>query len=639
MTCRPTLQRIISVLSVAATALSCTDSILPEENLSDIRMELVAGFADTRTANDGMSTFWTAGDRINLIHSPAGGGEYISETFTYRDGNTFDGTVRGAQSVNDWYAFYPCSGQNVDPSAFSFTVEPCQLQDGNNSKAHLSGPGFPLFGMNRDVTLSSSLELTMANVLSVADFHIVNGYTSPITIRSIEFSSSAQIAGPFVGDFTGPQPQFTAEAGSGRTVTLAIRDGISIAPHSGADFFAGLLPHCVSSGSVLSVRITATVDGRDVSCLITKTLSGETYFKAGAVKTLNLGFSADYKWQDATFNLENNQVSRYLDAAEKEYTDENYKTGFLGWGTSVVDNYLQILSANNRLDVPSPVSLLWNTDGTGAGTVQVFRDITMSQMEMQTASSGSSAKIWNLIPGLRYWYKVLSQDGALLSGGTFTTEGRRRMIKVSDKFNENHANNFRDLGGMRTVDGKTLKYGRLYRGTNVDEATQQEKDYMRGYLNVALDVELRTYGSSNLGNDIDFVNGCYTGSIEEFYTENENGRFKEIFSKIVEHLVNDEASYIHCKSGADRTGYVCILLEAALGVSPKDCSIDYELTSFSISGPHLRNDNILMPLGRKGLSYISGKEGSTFQQKAWTVLKGYGIPEEQIRTFCNEMLE
>ncbi len=630
----------IAVFLGASFAFSCTESIIPDKAAADgFTMELIAGCPVTRTSNDGVSTSWSRGDRINLVHCPAAGGEFQSELFTLESGKTFTGTVSNTESVNDWYAFYPYQTSNADPSAFSFTVDPCQFQNGNGSMAHLAGTGFPLFGMKTGVELSSSLEMSMQNVLSVADFHIVNKYSSSITVKSVEFTSCTEIAGPFSGDFTAAQPGFTALTGAGRTVVVAIDNAAAMAPGADAHFYAGLLPHTISAGSALSVRLTVNVDGCDVSCLISKTLNSAASFKAGQVKTLNLNFSSQDKWQDATFNLENDTVSEYLDEADEEYTDENFETGVFGVGKSVVEGYAFWRSASNRLDIPDPVKLTWNTSASGSKTVQVFNDVSMTELEMQTTASGTSAEVWNLIPGRRYWYKVTAQDGTLLSGGTFTTTGRRRMLKVSDKYNEDHANNFRDLGGIRTVDGRSLKYGKLYRGTNVDEATQAEKDYIRGYLNVGLDVELRTYGSSNLGDDIDFVNGQYTGKMDEFYVENENGQFKKIFAKIVEHLEKGDAAYIHCKSGADRTGYVCILLEAALGVSPKECSIDYELTSFSTSGPHLRNDNILMPLGRRGLDYIQDYSNSSYQENAWKILMGYGVPEDQIRTFVREMVE
>lgn len=626
------LIQLIAVLLGASAVLSCTKSFELRDAGSGTQMELVVNCSGTKTANDGISTIWTGGDRINLVHCPAGGGEFRSELFSFKSGSTFTGTVHDLGDVNDWYAFYPYLESNSDPSAFSFSVDPCQHQTENDSRAHLAGSGFPVFGMKTGVERSSSISLSTRNVLSVADFHIVNKYSSPVTIKSIEFSSTSDIAGPFTGNFLASSPEFSSRTGSGRTVVLTVDKGNAVAPGAGAHFFIGLLPHSIPAGSTLNIRITADVDGRDVSCLIARTLDRETSFKAGTIKAINLNFSDQYKWDNASFNLENKQVTKYLDDADESYTDGNYKT------VSVAILYSLGKSSSNRLDVPSPVKLGWEEAAGGSTTVQVFNDASMTDMEMQTAVSGNSAEIWNLIPGRRYWYRVLAQDGTLLSGGTFTTTGRRRMIKVSDSYSEDHANNFRDLGGIRTVDGRSLKYGKLFRGTNVDEATQAEKDYIRGYLNVNLDVELRTYGSSSFGDDIDFINGGYTGKMSEFKVKNENGQFKKIFAKMVEHLEHGDASYIHCKVGADRTGYVCILLEAALGVSPKECSIDYELTSFSVAGLHPRG-SIFTVMCREGLNYILDYEGSTFQEKAWNILKGYGVPEDQIHTFVKEMLE
>lgn len=624
---------LIAAFLGVSTVLSCTKSLVTYNTGYGTRMELIADCSYTKTSNDGISTSWAAGDRISLVHSPAQGSEFKSELFTLESGNKFTGTASNTQSVNDWYAFYPYQESNTDPRAFSFSVDPCQHQSGNGSRAHLAGAGFPLFGIRTGVEMSSSLSMSLKNVLSVADFHIVNKYSSSITVRTVEFTSSSEIAGPFRGDFTASQPGFSAQEGAGKTLVLTVDNAEAVAPGADAHFYAGLLPHTIPAGSTLNVRITATVNGRDVSCSISKTTGAGASFDAGEIKTLNLNFSDQYKWTDATFNLENRNVSDYLDAAENHYSDTDFKT------ESIVIWYNNFGgSSSNRLDVPRPFSLSWSTAASGNKTVQVFNDISMTDMEMQTSVSGSSAEIWNLIPGRRFWYKVLSQDGALLSGGTFTTTGRRRLIKVSDKYSENHANNFRDLGGIRTVDGRSLKYGKLFRGTNVDEATQEEKDYITGYLNVGLDVDLRTAGSSRFGDDMDYVNGGYTGKMSEFKVENEEGQFKKIFAKIVEHLEKGDASFIHCKVGADRTGYVCILLEAALGVSPKECSIDYELTSFSISGLHPRN-SIFTVLGREGLDYIMGYNGSTFQEKAWNILKGYGVPEDQIQTFVREMVE
>ncbi len=625
------LYSTVTILALSSL-LSCTKLSIQSEADNDVKMSLVAECSETKTSNDGISTIWSDADQINLIHSSVQGGNFFSETFTHQSGTTFTGSIRNVQSVNNWYAFYPYDRAHSDPNSIAFTVSHHQVQEGNDSKSHLSGEDFPLYGQKTDVALSSSLSMSMQNVLSVADFCITNDHSSPITIQSIEFSSVCPIAGEFVGNFTGSHPEFTPCRSSGTTVELSINKAEAIAPEASAHFFVGLLPHSIPAGSKLSVRITATINGSDASVLLTKTLPSDASFKSGKIKTINLAFNLQGEWQSATHNLENEQVGKFLDAAEELYTDDNYKL------VSVAVLYCLGCSSSNRLDAPAPVKLSWDSSIGGLRTVRIYRDIFLTELEMETLVQRNSVDIMNLTPGRRYNYEVLSEDGALLSAGTFTTAGRRRMIKVSDKFDDNHANNFRDLGGLKTVDGKQVKYGKLFRGTNVDKATQREKDYLKGYLNVGLDVELRTYPTSSLGDDVDFINGNYTGKFYEFRVGLENGQFKKIFAKIVENLAKDKSAYVHCRVGADRTGYVCILLLSALGVSPKDCSIDYELTSFSIVGLHPRN-SILSIMCREGLNYINSYEGDTYQHKAWNILKDYGVPQEQIDAFCEMMLE
>ncbi|MBR4229078.1 MAG: tyrosine-protein phosphatase, partial [Bacteroidales bacterium] len=67
-----------------------------------------------------------------------------------------------------------------------------------------------------------------------------------------------------------------------------------------------------------------------------------------------------------------------------------------------------------------------------------------------------------------------------------------------------------------------------------------------------------------------------------------------------------KASYFHCRIGSDRTGYWGLLIEGMLGISPKDCSIDFELTGFArnvTSGDRERNNT--------GYLFYQGMEGSS----------------------------
>ena len=102
--------------------------------------------------------------------------------------------------------------------------------------------------------------------------------------------------------------------------------------------------------------------------------------------------------------------------------------------------------------------------------------------------------------------------------------------------------------------------------------------------------------------------------------------------------------------GADRTGYVCLLLEALLGVPQNRCDLDYEMTSFSgavgaRTRPGVGNyyyvskttDGVTTV---QGVDFINTFPGSTFQEKAVNyVTQTLGIPLSTITAFQDNMLE
>lgn len=371
---------------------------------------------------------------------------------------------------------------------------------------------------------------------------------------------------------------------------------------------------------------------------ITASAPEDDNFKAG---------SASYTLTVTTervFNLENASITQFFDAAETQYTDDNWSS------LSIVNNY-RSNSASNRKDIPAPVSLTWaSTSGSGDYTVSVYNDASRTNLEMSQTSSTTSADIYNLIPNRTYYYTV-KRGGADVTSGKFSTAGRRRMMKVSDTYAIGHANNCRDLGGLKTTDGKTLKYDLVFRGTNTDATTDAEKKYLTGYMNVKMDVDLR-YGSassvsSDNGNGGGYksfgdswgVSYSHAGYNNETDLKN-TSKTKTTFTDIISTVTAGNACYIHCYVGADRTGYICALLEAVLGVSPKDISIDYEMTSFSVVGLRTRDgsgrsDYYFTPC----MNFILQHDGKTFKDKAENVLLEAGITPEQISALRKAMLE
>ena len=71
-------------------------------------------------------------------------------------------------------------------------------------------------------------------------------------------------------------------------------------------------------------------------------------------------------------------------------------------------------------------------------------------------------------------------------------------IKFSEKLREDYrklpftgAHNFRDLGGYKTKDGRTVKWGKIYRSDNLHSLTDEDLKYMKR-LNIESVVDFRS---------------------------------------------------------------------------------------------------------------------------------------------------
>ena len=280
--------------------------------------------------------------------------------------------------------------------------------------------------------------------------------------------------------------------------------------------------------------------------------------------------------QGTTFNIENDYLKSYLDAASTTYTNSSTQ--------SIVAQYIGSSSSSGypwggggvANDLPKPVTLTWTGNAT---SISIFEgtSATGTAVKTMTFSNSTSADVYNLIPGKNYTFRTSNGQT-----GTFNVTGRRRMIKVSDTQSESHARNCRDLGGSQTRDGKTLKYGLIYRGTNVDDITTEEKNILYNELGIRLDQDLRNetrISSSPIGSDVEF---CHHGGYDAGSIANQNGdNMKQSVLHVMNAVIEGRPVYCHCRIGSDRTGHMCMLYLALLGCELKDCDIDYEITSFA----------------------------------------------------------
>lgn len=335
-------------------------------------------------------------------------------------------------------------------------------------------------------------------------------------------------------------------------------------------------------------------------------------------------FSMDY-------NLENDRVRGFVH--DFEYADGD---------ASKVSTYK--VNPPERLDWPLPVEVYWTQDYTAEAqqiTWSENADFTDAETRSVPAES-ASYEIYNLIPGRKYYCKVVASyatetDDEELVSFSFTTAGQMRHLKAEGTAN------VRDLGGWKTASGRSVVYGRLFRGAEWNGGHNLEPEAVealrqagiKAELDLRSDSEAKNITKSVLGNDILYKRTPLgqTASHMEGLT-NSKSTYKAALQFVLSCVKNDKPVYFHCAIGRDRTGTLAFLLEGVLGMSKSDIYKDYELTNFSYFNTPCSKGQL-----DDMFAMIEGMEGETLEQKFRTYLTtSFGISNEDIDEFRDKML-
>ena len=266
-------------------------------------------------------------------------------------------------------------------------------------------------------------------------------------------------------------------------------------------------------------------------------------------------------------------------------------------------------------DAPYTISISEHPDLTDA---QVW---TSSRKNLQTGI---------FYPEAVYYWQVTDANGNSSEIGSFTTGAGRRLITVRKTVKADGVQNVRDEGGLKAMDGKTVRYGLLYRGGLLEfQGSVYSHNVIDEYgldainrLGIRTELDLRNETDCGgqtasplkecvyvrypfTGYTSIFPSSAYTDSRFEDTQSTES--FHEIFS-----LLADPASYpvyFHCLIGQDRTGTLAYLILGLIGVEYEDIVRDYELTAFSRVGS----------MNRASSFNFSG-ETTVTQEQAFTAL-------------------
>ena len=156
--------------------------------------------------------------------------------------------------------------------------------------------------------------------------------------------------------------------------------------------------------------------------------------------------------------------------------------------------------------------------------------------------------------------------------------------------------------------------------------TPEGVETMLTVLGIKTDMDLRMPDEDSDGTYVlgDSVNHVYYSapSYSSIFTSNSAaGRIRVIFSDLADE--SNYPIYVHCTYGRDRTGTVCYLLEALLGLSEDDLMKEYQLSALYYG--YLDIDEMTA-----FVTTFKSLPGKTMSEKAEGYLLSIGVTAEEI---------
>ena len=396
----------------------------------------------------------------------------------------------------------------------------------------------------------------------------------------IKFSGDTEM---HVG-FEGGTASFAFTCNKEWTVTSA--DWVHLSPASGA-----------ASETPITVTVTcdpnATTSDRDAYIVVT---AGKLKELARVYQNFDIFILAEAEIADgATVLATNPNVEKFLN--EVEYPDHDwsytkvldYYGGFNGKtynekGEEDPNGQMFDWGHQPNSDKPMAYSVRWKEEDMEKGSTMVLtlEDKYGWKSETDIAAGSRFVNFTNLVPNDHYTYKVTTTaSGKVLAQGSFDTTGSLHQV-----FFKSACRNGRDLGGWKTIDGKTIRYRKLYRGGRMQSETVNavgKQEILAEGIGAQLDLRGSDRLSKPAVSELAFLApNIEQGGVTMLKTDHE--KTKQCFEFVVNSLRENKPVYFHCSLGRDRTGTLDILLLGLLGVREGDIGKAYEITYFAPVG-------------------------------------------------------
>ena len=534
----------------------CACEEIPDEGCRDIILSAYSADAEP--------FYWAPGGEISLFRGD-GGWKLASTNTEPATAAEFKGDIP-VTTLDDpdggkYWAVYPYNKSNSFDGSVLSTVVPAEQTAAEGT-----------FADGQFVAIGCS------DTLSMDFYHLCGGIRFTLEqsdVTEITFSGNAGeiLAGKVTVSLDDKgYPQVMDVIEGAKEITLTCVDGFK----PGVEYFIVTLPVALEEGFTVGLG-----DGEPIG------FEGPFTIKRAEFQPVEIRKEEEETIVYEECDIEDERVRRFLE--EVDYSqDTDYTESYI---LNYYNSYPQVW--------PTPVILNWYGEAARVkfSTSSTFEDV------MEIGVSYSPVEIYNLIPGVPYYYRVLAEEGTVMKQACVTPVGPLRMIKGLGR-------NVRDLGGWQ-ADGGHIAYGKLYRGSRLDDIQNNPswKDVLFNELSVDVDLDLRGLPPGTPGGSTEydpwtdadpieycniqlwnyFVPSTSYRIIPEIADGSSADQYQLAIRKILNWLAEDRVVYFHCHGGSDRTGTLAFLIEALLGVSEGDLSKDFELTCFSGESKRQRN--------------------------------------------------
>ncbi|MDR2081459.1 MAG: tyrosine-protein phosphatase [Campylobacteraceae bacterium] len=255
----------------------------------------------------------------------------------------------------------------------------------------------------------------------------------------------------------------------------------------------------------------------------------------------------------------------------------------------------------------------------GDGHWQVFAGETAESIDIGTiAAQGNGSKEVNITrfpPDKRIYFQYVLNNSTKITAS-------ERLLPMQGAYN------VRDVGGYKTTNGKTVKWGKVFRSGDLNQLTNADITYLEN-IGIKTVVDFRSESEKAAAPDTNLASvtnrleyPINPGSaaqpaqtaeenmqalieINKLFVTNFQSAYKNFFAALMNN--QNQPLLFHCSAGKDRAGFAAALFLSSLGVDRETVIEDYLLSSIYVQekyAPLVSTNPELLPMFTVYREYI-----------------------------------